>query len=144
MSARNAIRLTDLGATTGGWSVTDVDFGRCAPVPSVGWSCDLPFPWQTTVALGPAMAALGVRSARIATVVTPHRTVTETILDPDAGASGAQVLRKLRRACPGHSTHATMLASGPVVLALDLTDGTWSHAHERRVMHAAEDALARG
>ena len=143
MSARNVIRLTDLGARTGGWSVTDIDFDGCAAVPLLGWSCDLPFPWQTTVALGPAMATLGVRSARVANVVTPDRSVTETILNPDIGVSGAQVLHKLRRACQGQTTHAAVLASGPVVLALDLTEGAWSHAEKRRALRAAEAALAR-
>ena len=143
MSARNVIGLADVGATTGGRSVTDTDFSGCAAVSSLGWSCDLPFPWQTAAATGPAMATLGVRSARVATVITPARSVTETVLNSDIGVSGAKVRRELLRACPGKNAHTVVLASGPVVLALDFTEGTWSHAQKRRVLRAADAALAR-
>ena len=154
MNARSVLTFSDVDPASGARAVTDTDYRYCTPVTTaLGWRCDLPFPWQTAAATGSAMATLGVRHARVARVVTPRRSVSETILETDPGG-GAHVLRELRRACAGSKeamaagwvrlgAHTAVLATGPVVVAVDFTDGSWTGAEKRRVLRAADVALGK-
>lgn len=152
--ARNVVTVSDVArGAAGGTAVTNVAYTGCDPAAPLAWRCDLPFPWQTAATTGSAMATLGVRDGRVAYVVTPARSVTETILDVDpASTSGAAVVRALGQACPGSpdadagswvrlGTNTVVLATGPVVVALDFEEGNWSPAQQQAVMRAAVSAL---
>lgn len=156
MDARNVLSVKDVSASaTGGLSVTDVDYGACAPSEQVGWRCDLAFPWQAASSTGPVMAALGVKSARVAYLATSTGSVTETILTVDpVKTSGAAVLGKLRAACPGPAvkntgtwirlgatSKAAAMSSGPLVVAVDFTEGGSGRAEQGKVLRAAVSAL---
>lgn len=156
MDARNVLSVKDVNASAaGGLSVTEVDYGACAPFQQVSWRCDLAFPWQVASSTGPAMAALGVKGARVAYLATSTGSVTETILTVDpVKTSGAAVLKKLSTACPGPvdkkvgawirlgaTSKVAAMSSGPLVVAVDFTEGGLGLAEQGKVLRAAASAL---
>lgn len=160
MPAHNVLTVAEVetsaaGGSNGGRAVQDTDYSRCDPTSPLVWHCQFTFPWQSGATVGQTMATLGVRTSRWAHIKTQHRTVDEIILDAGPGPrSGLKLLQTFAEACPGPGAapapgwvrlgaHADVMASGPLVVAVDLEEGSWNAAEETTVLRAAEAALAR-
>ena len=145
LRSASELLTTDDVAPDASITLTETDYSRCTPVTTLTWQVREPFPWQSADAIGPAMAAMGVRSSRTAIIRTVHGLVKQVLLvpDPAVAADGvitilwaARPLRRIRKS-PGpgrwlrdHDSTIVLLDRDDLVVVLEFA-GEFQDAPQR-------------